>query len=255
MSVFSRLYLFLAFFCGAVCPVVAVEVKTGPMVHAAETSAGISWVTDVECGTMVRFGTVADQLIRKVEGDVGVNHAVQLTALKPGTTYYFSIGTAKKALQNGSFQTKGDVAKSDTSAKPAQTKPVEPKPAVKPAAKPTVPSVAVKPTYTPPPTAKTWGDRRSLQDHFDRHGKDFNSKDPDHYAAQAWIFLQRAMDEGLPAKQDESDGTLRVWESKTRAFAAYNANFTTKTYFRPNSPDYFSRQPGKPVRLRRAAPK
>ena len=38
-------------------------------------------------------------------------------------------------------------------------------------------------------------------------------------------------------------------------FAAYNRNFTTKTFFKPNSADYFQRQPGKPVRLRHAPPK
>ena len=77
---------------------------------------------------------------------------------------------------------------------------------------------------------------------------------PDDYAAKAWLFLQRAKDEGLPAKFDESDGTIRVWDGLSRSFAAYNRNFTTKTFFKPGSADYFNRQPGRAVRLRHAAP-
>lgn len=104
---------------------------------------------------------------------------------------------------------------------------------------------------TPPPARKTWGNMATLQDHFDRHGRDFNAKDPEDYAAQAWHFLQRAKTEGLPAKRDDS-GVLRVYDPKTRAFAAYNRNETTKTYFKPRRRDYFDDQPGAKVDLRPA---
>jgi pyocin large subunit-like protein len=73
---------------------------------------------------------------------------------------------------------------------------------------------------------------------------DFNSKNPDHYAAQAWEFLQRAKKNLLLMKWSDSDQTLRVFDPKTRAFAAYNRNGTTKTYFRPQSSTYWDRQPG-----------
>jgi hypothetical protein len=43
---------------------------------------------------------------------------------------------------------------------------------------------------------------------------------------------------------------LRVWDPKTRSFAAYTREGLTKTYFKPGSPDYFERQPGRPVRLK-----
>jgi pyocin large subunit-like protein len=46
-------------------------------------------------------------------------------------------------------------------------------------------------------------------------------------------------------KWDDSDQSLRVYDPKTRAFAAYNRDGTTKTYFRPNSPTYWDRQPGR----------
>lgn len=105
------------------------------------------------------------------------------------------------------------------------------------------------PALSPPPARKTWGKLSTLQDHFDRHGKDFDAKDPDDYAAQAWLFLQRAKSEGLPAKRDSS-GVLRVYDPKSRAFAAYNRNGTTKTYFKPRRRDYFEDQPGESVDLR-----
>ena len=87
----------------------------------------------------------------------------------------------------------------------------------------------------------------SLQDHYDRHGPDFGSRSADEYAAQAWQFLQRAKKEGLPMKLDEADGTIRVWDPKTRTFAAYTEHGRTRTYFRPNNPSYWTRQPGRPV--------
>jgi pyocin large subunit-like protein len=87
-----------------------------------------------------------------------------------------------------------------------------------------------------------------LQDHFDRHGRDFSSKSPDDYAAQAWLFLQRARAENLPMKLDETDGTLRVFDPATRVFAAYNGAGRTKTFFKPDNPTYWQRQPGRVVK-------
>ena len=104
---------------------------------------------------------------------------------------------------------------------------------------------------SPPATKRIWGNFASLQDHFDRHGRDFGAKNPDDYARQSWEFIQRAIDQGLPAKVDDSDGTIRVWDPKTRAFGAYNRDGTTKTYFKPGSADYFQRQPGRPMKLKR----
>jgi pyocin large subunit-like protein len=90
-----------------------------------------------------------------------------------------------------------------------------------------------------------------LDDHFARHGRDFHARSPEDYAAQAAAFLQRAKTDGLPAKRDH-DGSLRVYDSSTDTFAAYNPDGTTKTFFKPGSPSYFDRQPGSPVDLRRA---
>ncbi len=219
----------------------AAVVSEAPVVTVKETSATVKWATDTECGTQLKFGLNQNALLRHVEGDVGVKHQVEANALLPGTQYFYTIGTAKKLLQTGAFTTKGTPPKGAASV--AQPKPAPP------------PAPVASATYTAPPTKKTWGDRYSLADHFTRHGGDFAAKDVDTYAAKAWLFLQRAMDEGLAAKLDETDGTIRVWEGKTHTFAAYNRDFTTKTFFKPNSGDYFTRQPGKPVRLRHAPAK
>ena len=99
------------------------------------------------------------------------------------------------------------------------------------------------------PAAETWGHLDSLPDHFARHGADFGARNADDYAAQAASFRLRAKAEGLPAKRD-TDGSLRIYDPATGAFGAYNANGTTRTYFKPGSVDYFERQPGVIVDLR-----
>jgi pyocin large subunit-like protein len=98
-------------------------------------------------------------------------------------------------------------------------------------------------------TRQTWGRPETLADHFVRHGKDFGARDADDYAAQAAAFLERARTTGLPAKRD-ANGSLRIFDRSTGAFGAYNSNGTTRTYFKPDSPSYFDRQPGVLVDLR-----
>lgn len=96
---------------------------------------------------------------------------------------------------------------------------------------------------------QTWGRPETLPDHFARHGRDFGARDADDYAAQAHAFLERAKASGLSAKRDH-DGSLRIYDAATGTFAAYNADGTTKTFFKPGNPTYFDRQPGTPVDLR-----
>lgn len=226
----------------ALAPLHAVEVVEGPRETASDTSASIWWKTDVVCGTRASVGLHPENLTQKAEGPVSLVHEVTFSDLKPGTTYHYSIGTARVKLRTGTFSTKepGAARPPPVSGKGHATPELE-KPKVEPKAK-----------VTPPPAGMTWGNYRTLQDHYDRHGPDFGSTSPEEYARQAWEFLQRAMDERLPAKLDDSDGTIRVWDPKTKAFAAYNRDGTTKTYFKPGSPDYFSRQPGRKIILTRS---
>lgn len=258
MKVLKLPLLWLILFCAWAGVAAAVEITAGPTASVSEADAVLKWTTDVECGTLVKFGRNPSNLNRRVEGTVGVMHEARLTELLPGTTYFYSLGTSKRVLKEGTLLTRGDAAPGSVPygiKRAPQPTPVpsERKSVFRPAVKPVPPPSVAKTSYTPPPSDKTWGDRWSLQDHFNRHGADFGAATPNEYAAKAWLFLQQAKDEGLPAKLDESDGTIRVWDGRTHSFAAYNRNFTTKTFFRPESADYFKRQPGKPVRLRHDA--
>lgn len=217
----------------------AVELLGQPQVMPAATSATVTWKTDVACGTRLQYGLNEAQLSQKVEGAVSAAHEVRLEGLAPGTTYYFSVGSARAKLGTGYFTTTG--AAPSATPQPSMVRRVldaiRPAPEKKTA---TAPSV--------PPTSKTWGNVATLQDHFDRHGQDFGSKSPNDYAAGAWLFLQRARAENLPMKLDDTDGTLRIFDVSTGAFAAYNGAGKTKTYFKPGSPGYWQRQPGRLVR-------
>ncbi|MCX6857226.1 MAG: fibronectin type III domain-containing protein [Verrucomicrobia bacterium] len=224
----------------------AVELLAPPVVVVTETSATLTWRTDVACGTRVNFGLNAAQLTQKAEGPVTANHSVVLPDLTKGTTYHYTVGSARQKLAEGTFTVGAAQTAPVASAAVAEKSILErmkdalvPAPAVK---KPAAPAPA-----RTPPTRATWGSISSLQDHYDRHGPDFQSTSPDDYAAQAWQFLQRAKAGALSMKWDDADRTLRVFDPKTRAFAAYNRDGTTKTYFRPNSASYWDRQPGRPI--------
>lgn len=192
----------------------AVEIIGLPSVTVSNTQAVVHWRTDVSAGTRVQISPAATL----VPGDKtpGTEHTATLTALKPGVKYTVVVGTARVWLATNEFTLSGTAA-------------------------PAAPAA--------PPTRKIWNNTASLQDHFDRHGKDFNAKNPDDYARLAWEFLQRAKTEGLPAKVDE-EGVLRIFDPKTGAFGSYNAEGMAKTFFKPGSRDYFERQPGRSLKLK-----
>ena len=233
---FRRLSLLLSILIGSGSPALlaAAQLISGPIVgEISGTNAVIRWTTDVPTGSRVQFGTQPGQLNRRGEGELSAQHRVTLANLQPGTRYYFTAGTARLSLATNSFTTAGP----DTSV-----------PTTTAAGK--IPGHArAEAPRAAPPTRESWGHMASLHDHFNRHGRDFNAKSPDDYARLAWEFLQRAKAEALPMKLDE-DGILRVFDPKTGAFAAYNRNDTTKTYFKPGSADYFERQPGRPIKPR-----
>ena len=93
-----------------------------------------------------------------------------------------------------------------------------------------------------------WGNSATLADHFARHGADFGARSAEEYARFAMNFGERAQRGEFPVKIDD-DGTRRVYEAKTGTFGAYNDDWTTKTFFKPRSRDYFARQPGRLVKL------
>ncbi|HZD94314.1 MAG TPA: fibronectin type III domain-containing protein [Candidatus Sulfotelmatobacter sp.] len=93
----------------------AVQITNGPVVESiTDTTAQIAWSTNVNAGTMLRYGADQghlDQAAGMPWG--GLTHRVTIKDLKPNTTYYFQAessqgqGTGTQA-QTGqsSFQTK-----------------------------------------------------------------------------------------------------------------------------------------------------
>jgi RHS repeat-associated protein len=78
-----------------------------------------------------------------------------------------------------------------------------------------------------------WGNPDTLAKHFDDHGADFGAASEQDYVRQASQFLQRSQAEGLPTKID-SNGTIRIYDPASNTFGSYNADGTTKTYYKPN---------------------
>ena len=213
-------------------PSQAAVLTGGPTVEFTNgTQAIIRWTTDVSAGTRIFFGESVTGMTRRAQGEQGVNHVAVLPALDSGTKWFFTVGTARVPLATNSFIVPGENARERGP----------------PQAKSTFPARKSEQVSASPPTRETWGYMPSLADHFERHGRDFDAKNPDDYARMAWEFQQRAKTEGLPTKVD-ADGVTRIYDPKSGAFAAYNRNGTTKTYFKPSSPDYFDRQPGELVR-------
>jgi len=94
------------------------------------------------------------------------------------------------------------------------------------------------------PSASAWGIPHKLPDHFKGHAKAFGAGSPDEYAIMASKFLERGQREGLPMKVSP-DGVIRVYDPATNTFGSYNPDGTTRTFFKPTSPTYWDRQPGK----------
>jgi hypothetical protein len=234
-----RRFLFAILLILSPLAVRAVSLVGEPEIDARETDATIRWKTDVQSGGKIRWGEVEGAADQTIKDGVADEHRITLPGLKPGTRYFFTVGTARDSIGKGSFVTTGAGV---VPAKPVARSGgkggvfVSPRPASPPP--PAAPQIA-------PPTRATWGYMASLQDHYDRHGGDFNATSPDDYAAKAWVFREQAVSRRLPMKLDGD--TVRVMDLRSRAFAAFNLNGTTKTYFRPRDVSYWERQPGTPI--------
>lgn len=179
----------------------AVSLVKAPEVVPTATNALIRWTLDAPAGGRVRWGERADRLDRRADpAGVAARHEVRLEGLQPGTTYYFTVGTARVTLATNRFTTPGR----GLPAPPTVTNP----------------ALATAAAAPPPPLRAMWGNPASLADHFERHGADFGAESPEDYARQAWEFLQRGRREGLPAKLDDEFAVLRVYDPRTGTFGA-----------------------------------
>ncbi len=96
------------------------------------------------------------------------------------------------------------------------------------------PTAAAKAGSLELPAGSSWGRADTLADHFARHGADFGAKSEAAYAQQASSFFQRGLSEGLPTKIDSKTGVIRMYDPETNSFGSFNADGTTRTYFKPD---------------------
>lgn len=95
-----------------------------------------------------------------------------------------------------------------------------------------------------------WGEKRTLNDHYRRHGQDFGAQSSAEYVQKSQAFFR---ERGRHLQKVDAQGTIRVYEPGTNTFASYNRNGTTKTFFKPNpavheqptNMHFWEAQPGK----------
>jgi pyocin large subunit-like protein len=88
-----------------------------------------------------------------------------------------------------------------------------------------------------------WANHALLDDHFERHGKDFNAIDSRDYAKKANHFYERSKTQKIRKKVD-SNGVIRLWDPNTNEFGSFTNKGKTKTYYKPKSPSYWDKQEG-----------
>jgi phosphodiesterase/alkaline phosphatase D-like protein len=88
----------------------AIQITNGPVIETADDhSATIAWSTNVPSSNQVWYGTDMNNLNQSAEAPYssGDTHRVQLTNLKPGTTYYFQVESAQGRGARGEAESQG----------------------------------------------------------------------------------------------------------------------------------------------------
>lgn len=84
--------------------------------------------------------------------------------------------------------------------------------------------------------------RRNLEEHYEKHGREFGSITQDAYLRQAQELRDQSVG-GDILEATRNDGVITRFNRKTGAFLAFNKDLTIRTYFRPNDGErYFNRQ-------------
>ncbi len=85
----------------AYVPEAAIQITNGPAadnVHG--DSAVIWWDTDAKCSSIVHYGTSASDLNQTAEdARQHRHHSIKLSGLKPQTTYYFRVESARSRME------------------------------------------------------------------------------------------------------------------------------------------------------------
>jgi phosphodiesterase/alkaline phosphatase D-like protein len=94
-----------------------VQITRQPTVTAQDHSAEISWGTNNQAATYVKYGTDKNNLDKESRHSGGArDHRVVLSELQPGTTYYYQILTNDGQVRHeGQFTTKGTASASSGS--------------------------------------------------------------------------------------------------------------------------------------------
>jgi pyocin large subunit-like protein len=84
--------------------------------------------------------------------------------------------------------------------------------------------------------------RRQLDDHFAKHGAEFDAPSPGEYLRLAQALRDTAVG-GAVLETRRADGVVTRFHRATGAFLAFNADGTIRTFFAPNDGEaYFRRQ-------------
>jgi len=73
----------------------SVAVNKGPVVqYVNQNTAIISWNTNQQSSSTVKYGTDGNNMNQTATGNWGTNHQVQVQGLQPSTTYYFVVNSS-----------------------------------------------------------------------------------------------------------------------------------------------------------------
>lgn len=83
-------------------PASAQSVRAPYLQQGTPDAMTIAWRTAAATSSVVCVGASPDALTRRVEGAAGIDHAVRVDALAPGTTYYYAVSDACPPASPGS---------------------------------------------------------------------------------------------------------------------------------------------------------
>ena len=118
------------------------------------------------------------------------------------------------------------------------------------ACRPTVVRTADPAVATPQRPAQAAGQRtdigfrtrRHLEEHYEKHGREFGSISQGEYLQQAQTLRDRAAG-GDVLEAARTDGVTTRFDRQAGTFLAFNEDLTIRTFFKPNDGErYFKRQ-------------